>query len=548
MRKSIFKKDEEGKFIIDFANVDFDYYKAVANTDMSPFDRGAFIVLSFYEDDEGLFRDLKEKRLIESKNLQYRIKSLKKRYFDFAKKHLKAFNPSLTEEDTKESILAIIDEHQKVLEYVTLQSLAGKEELTQEDLERVEEKRKFMYDSLVGVKDIHAFVVSNFELCNFILTHKDYDELIQKAEKEKGKNKSKYSFHYDFLKKSLTHEQIDEARRIVLAYKKKFKLDNLSAVSDILAYCDMQTTESIFNRDREIIELVYEKEAEYKQDLEEKEREAKRKEEEKRRREEEARLKKEQAEKEKRKKESEKYMNFETYGTYGPRERVLPLALNFFGARGKTLTEVVGEEKMKGLFDTIKSINFRRNERPAIVIFSDCSREEALRVLEDFRKQAKDNGLEERVVEGITTEFGDELLFDENTSRPIILRGMFQDKLDYMRTYNKDKYPKLIGLNEDRSYLTYSLDGYKRSPKDLEKLRKSLKDYIGIIRYVELEDEEGTGILYGIPREKSPLRVRERVARYLDLKYHIDKKILGAFREAKKLAEYEIEEDDVTID
>ena len=548
MRKSIFKKDEEGKFIIDFANVDFDYYKAVANTDMSPFDRGAFIVLSFYEDDEGLFRDLKEKRLIESKNLQYRIKSLKKRYFDFAKKHLKAFNPSLTEEDTKESILAIIDEHQKALEYVTLQSLAGKEELTQEDLERVEEKRKFMYDSLVGVKDIHAFVVSNFELCNFILTHKDYDELIQKAEKEKGKNKSKYSFHYDFLKKSLTHEQIDEARRIVLAYKKKFKLDNLSAVSDILAYCDMQTTESIFNRDREIIELVYEKEAEYKQDLEEKEREAKRKEEEKRRREEEARLKKEQAEKEKRKKESEKYMNFETYGTYGPRERVLPLALNFFGARGKTLTEVVGEEKMKGLFDTIKSINFRRNERPAIVIFSDCSREEALRVLEDFRKQAKDNGLEERVVEGITTEFGDELLFDENTSRPIILRGMFQDKLDYMRKYNKDKYPKLIGLNEDRSYLTYSLDGYKRSPKDLEKLRKSLKDYIGIIRYVELEDEEGTGILYGIPREKSPLRVRERVARYLDLKYHIDKKILGAFREAKKLAEYEIEEDDVTID
>ena len=548
MRKSIFKKDEEGKFIIDFANVDFDYYKSVANTDMSPFDRGAFIVLSFYEDDEGLFRDLKEKRLIESKNLQYRIKSLKKRYFDFAKKHLKAFNPSLTEEDTKESILAIIDEHQKALEYVTLQSLAGKEELTQEDLERVEEKRKFMYDSLVGVKDIHAFVVSNFELCNFILTHKDYDELIQKAEKEKGKNKSKYSFHYDFLKKSLTHEQIDEARRIVLSYKKKFKVDNLSAVSDILAYCDMQTTESIFNRDREIIELVYEKEAEYKQDLEEKEREAERKEEEKRRREEEARLKKEQAEKEKRKKESEKYMNFETYGTYGPRERVLPLALNFFGARGKTLTEVVGEEKMKGLFDTIKSINFRRNERPAIVIFSDCSREEALRVLEDFRKQAKDNGLEERVVEGITTEFGDELLFDENTSRPIILRGMFQDKLDYMRTYNKDKYPKLIGLNEDRSYLTYSLDGYKRSPKDLEKLRKSLKDYIGIIRYVELEDEEGTGILYGIPREKSPLRVRERVARYLDLKYHIDKKILGAFREAKKLAEYEIEEDDVTID
>ena len=392
MRKSIFKKDEEGKFIIDFANIDFDYYKSVASTNTSAFDRAAFIVLSFYEDDEGLFRELKEKRLIDSRSLQYRTKSLKKRYFDFAKKHLKELNPLLAEEDTKENLLAIIDEYQKALEYVTLQSLVGKDELTQEDLERVEEKRKFMYDSLVGVKDIHAFVVSNVELCNFILTHKDYDELIQKAEREKGKNRSKYSFHYDFLKKSLTPEQIDEARRIVLAYKKKFKLDNLSAVSDILAYCDMQTTESIFNRDREIVELIYEKEGEYKQDLAEKEKEAKRKEEAKKRKEEESRLKKEQAEKEKRKKESEKYMNFETYGTYGPKERVLPLAIKFFGARGKTLTEVVGEDKIKGLFDIIKSIDFRRNERPAIVIFSDCSREEALRVLEDFRKKAKENG------------------------------------------------------------------------------------------------------------------------------------------------------------
>ena len=121
---------------------------------------------------------------------------------------------------------------------------------------------------------------------------------------------------------------------------------------------------------------------------------------------------------------------------------------------------------------------------------------------------------------------------------------MFQEKLDYMRAYNKEKYPKLISLNEDRSYLTYSLEGYKRSPKDLEKLRKSLKDYIGIIRYIEVEEDDGFGMLYGIPREKYPLRVRERVARYLDLKYQIDKKILGAFRDSKKLAEYEIDRDD----
>ena len=112
MRKSIFKKDEEGKFIIDFANVDFDYYKAVANTDMSPFDRGAFIVLSFYEDDEGLYRELKEKRLIESKSLVYRGKELKSRYIRFAKKNLIRYNPKLTEESTKDNILAILDEYE----------------------------------------------------------------------------------------------------------------------------------------------------------------------------------------------------------------------------------------------------------------------------------------------------------------------------------------------------------------------------------------------------------------------------------------------------
>ena len=545
MKKRIFESSEDGNFIINFANVDFDYYSKVANSDTAEFDTGSFIVLSFYEDDEGLYRELKEKRLIESKSLVYRGKELKSRYIRFAKKNLIRYNPKLTEESTKDNILAILDEYEKAFEYTVLQSLIGKTEITQVDLDRAEEKRKAMYESLTGVKDIHAFVASNFELVNFILNHKDYNERIEEEEKKKGKGKSKYSFHYDFLKKNLTPEQIDEARKIVLAYKKQFKLDNVTAVSDFFAYCEMQTTQAIFERDRQIVELFFEREAEYEKDLQAKELEAKRKEEEKKRREEEAKRRKEKSEEDKRRKEAEKYMNFETYGTYGPREKVLPLALNFFGRRGKTITEDVGEEDVNGIFEVIKGIKFRRNERPAIIIFSDCSREEALKVLADFREKAKANGFDERVVEGITTEYGEELIFDETTSRPIILRGMVERNLSFMRQHNKEKYPKLVEMNEDRSYLTYSLEGYKNSPKQLEKFRAGLKDYIGVIRYIE-DDENG--ILYGIPREKYPSRVRERVARYLGLKYQVDKKILDAFKNSKKLAEYEIDEDDVEID
>ena len=545
MKKRIFEKSEDGNFIINFANVDFDYYSKVANSDTAEFDTGSFIVLSFYEDDEGLYRELKEKRLIESKSLVYRGKELKSRYIRFAKKNLIRYNPKLTEESTKDNILAILDEYEKAFEYTILQYLIGKTEITQADLDRAEEKRKAMYESLTGVKDIHAFVASNFELVNFILNHKDYNERIEEEEKKKGKGKSKYSFHYDFLKKNLTPEQIDEARKIVLAYKKQFKLDNVTAVSDFFAYCEMQTTQAIFERDRQIVELFFEREAEYEKDLQAKELEAKRKEEEKKKREEEAKRRKEKSDEDKRRKEAEKYMNFETYGTYGPREKVLPLALNFFGRRGKTITEDVGEEDVNGIFEVIKGIKFRRNERPAIIIFSDCSREEALKVLADFREKAKANGFDERVVEGITTEYGEELIFDETTSRPIILRGMVERNLSFMRQHNKEKYPKLVEMNEDRSYLTYSLEGYKNSPKQLEKFRAGLKDYIGVIRYIE-DDENG--ILYGIPREKYPSRVRERVARYLGLKYQVDKKILDAFKNSKKLAEYEIDEDDVEID
>ena len=52
MKKRIFEKSEDGNFIINFANVDFDYYSKVANSDTAEFDTGSFIVLSFFSSHE----------------------------------------------------------------------------------------------------------------------------------------------------------------------------------------------------------------------------------------------------------------------------------------------------------------------------------------------------------------------------------------------------------------------------------------------------------------------------------------------------------------
>ena len=38
--------------------------------------------------------------------------------------------------------------------------------------------------------------------------------------------------------------------------------------------------------------------------------------------------------------------------------------------------------------------------------------------------------------------------------------------------------------------------------------------------------------------------VREKVGRFLDLKYHIDKKLLDAFNKSKKVKDYEIDKED----
>ena len=544
MKKNIFEKDEKGLYILVPENIDRLYFRGIATDENDLVDGSFFLSWMFLFDGPDLQKELSEKRIIERKSMTWSIKQVKGRLLDFSKRYLQKHNSKLTNEDTKENLLAIVDEYEKAIEYSCLHAHIGKEEFDESVLELVSEKRK-MIASLTGdSNDLRHFVNSNTDLIMFILKNKNYDQTITNFEGKNSKEKN-FKFHYDFMRKDLSKEQIDEIRDKLLSYKKKYKLSNAELISEFINYYELESTKRKVGKCKDLIELISKREEEYKVDLEKEAKEKKDKNKQAEDAKKQAELEKErrrmEAEKEKQKRLFEKYTNFEQNGTYGPKERVIPIALNFIGARGKTIVETIGEEKVKELFDAVKSVPLRQNERVAIIIFTECSKEEALRILTEFRESAKKHGVEERVVEGVTTEFGEELLFDENNSRTLLPKSAVKESLDFIRAYNLEKQPKLIELNLDRSYLTYSLEGYEGNEKELKKMNKDFEQCIGIIHY--LRDEENN-IVYGIPREKMPGKTRRRVARFLDLKYKIDKKILDAFRESKKLADYEIDQDD----
>lgn len=545
MKNRIFKKDEKGNYIIDFVNINRDYYSLIAHEDKPKLDRLSFFELSYFEEDRALYEKLKENRIIDVRGLAYRVKDAKRRLLSFSKEHLKKFNPELTDEETKENFSAILDEYGKAMQYRTLYTLLRKDEITDEDFLIIEEKRKMFYEITRDVSKQQSFTGYNFELIDFILKNKDYDskiEALKSSDKSKDKN---IVFHYEMYKKWLTPAEINEFRENVLKYKKKFGLNNEQAVEEMTALGDLELVDEVIKEKNEAFDLLFKRDAEYKIDLEnaEKEKAAKeaKREEEKRRRENEKKDRDAKLKAERMRKEFEKYTNFEINGTYGPKERVIPIGFNFFGRNGETVTETIGEEGVKSLFDKVKEINFRKNERPAIVIFSECVKDEALRVLEDFRAQAKKHGFDERIVEGIVTEFGDELVFDKDNSRKIVPKSQVERNLNGVREYNKERLPELIELNPDRSYLTYSTEKVGKSPKKVERFNRELGMNIGCIRYIKVESEN---VLYGIPREKYQFRIREKVGRFLDLKYHIDKKLLDAFNKSKKVKDYEIDKED----
>ena len=545
MKNRIFKKDEKGNYIIDFANIDRNYYSLISHEDKPKLDRLSFFELSYFEEDRALYENLKENRIIDVRGLASRVKDAKKRFLSFSKEHLKKFNPELTDKETEENFSAILDEYGKAMQYKTLYTLLGKDEITDEDFLIVEEKRKMFYEITRDITKQQSFTGYNFDLIDFILKNEDYDSKIEElksSDKSKDKN---IVFHYGMYRKWFSQTEINEFRDTVLKYKEKFGLNNEQALDEMTALGDLGTVDEAIKEKNEAFELLFKRDAEYKVDLEnaEKEKAAKeaKKEEEKRRREAEKKDRDARLKAERMRKEFEKYTNFEINGTYGPRERVIPIGFNFFGRDGETVTETIGEDGVKSLFDKVKEINFRRNERPAIVIFSECVKEDALRVLEDFRAQAKKNGFDERIIEGIVTEFGDELVFDKDNSRKIVSKNQVIRNLNVIREYNKEKLPDLIEQNPDRSYLTYSTEKIDKSPKSLESFDKELGMNIGCIRYVKLESENR---IYGIPREKYQFRVRCIVGRFLDLKYHIDDKLLDAFKKSKKVKEYEIDKED----
>lgn len=544
MKKNIFEKDKNNFFIIIPENIDRQYFKGIANDENDLVDGSFSLSWLFFIDGPDLQKELSEKRIIERKGLTWNIKLVKERLLNFSKRYLQKHNSKLTNEDTKENLLAIVDEYEKAIEYSCLYAHIGKEEFDESDLEVVYEKRKMIADLTGDKTRFRHFVNSNTELIMFILKNKNYDQIIMNFEEKNSKEKN-YKFQYDFLRRDLSKEQIDEIRDKLLLYKKKYKLSNTELLSEFINYYELESTKRRVVKCKDLIELISKREEEYKVDLEneEKEKENRKKQEEEAKKQ--AELEKErrkmEAEREKQRKLFEKYTNFEQNGTYGPKERVIPVALAFIGARGKTILETIGEERVKELFDTVKSVPLRQGERVAIIIFTECPKEDALKILTEFRESAKKHGVEERVVEGVTTEFGEELLFDENNSRTLLPKSAVKESLDFIRAYNLEKQPKLIELNLDRSYLTYSLEDYEGKEKELKKMNEDFEQCIGIIRY--LRDQENN-IIYGIPREKLFGKTRRRVARFLDLKYKIDKKILDAFRESKKLVEYEIDQDD----
>ena len=338
MKNRIFKKDEKGNYIIDFANINRDYYSLIAHEDKPKLDRLSFFELSYYEEDRALYENLKENRIIDVRGLAYRVKDAKRRLLSFSKEHLKKFNPELTDEETKENFSAILDEYGKAMQYRTLYTLLRKDEITDKDFLIIEEKRKMFYEITRDVTKQQSFTGYNFDLIDFILKNEDYDskiEALRSSDKSKDKN---IVFHYGMYKKWFTPAEIDEFRENVLKYKKKFGLNNEQAVDEMTALGDLELVDEVIKEKNEAFDLLFKRDAEYKIDLEnaEKEKAAKeaKREEEKRRRENEKKDRDAKLKAERMRKEFEKYTNFEINGTYGPKERVIPIGFNFFGRNG----------------------------------------------------------------------------------------------------------------------------------------------------------------------------------------------------------------------
>ena len=83
---------EETPAMLDEATHEFNKLTSIFNKKDIPFFVFSVLLQGAMKYFIKYLRELKEKRLIDSRSLQYRTKSLKKRYFDFAKKHLKELN------------------------------------------------------------------------------------------------------------------------------------------------------------------------------------------------------------------------------------------------------------------------------------------------------------------------------------------------------------------------------------------------------------------------------------------------------------------------
>ena len=540
----IFNIDEDGQIELNIDNIDESYLESVFYNSSDLINNGSisypqiFRILS-------LKNSLGQRRFIEDPFLKSQSRGLKKDLFSFYDKVLKPLTLEEVDEDSPEDIDYILEEYEKMTEHLLVVLLIRNGLIDDDNIELLEDKISELskINSGKSVDAVKSLTLYGYSMTLAVLKNKNFDEYIRNLPLDgKGQQKNRnlnIRYKYDLLTKEFSVQEIEEAKQVILGYKKKFQLKTLDeAIGDFVSIEDYLATMELIQSEREVFELIEEREEEYKRDLAEEEKRSQREEEEKRRKEEERKREEERKKLEAKQKEFEKYSNFEDNGTYGPKEIVIPIALNYFMKEGKTFSEILSEEEQKELFDKIKSLPLKKNERVALVIFSDLKKYEALRVLNDFRDLAEEHGVSGRLIEGITTEFGEELVFDEKNSRKINRWSKTGDTLGFIREHIKEHIPALTDDKPDVSYLRYTYDSM--TTKQFEKTEKQLREYIGMVGFLKVPDKN---MFIGIPREKMPFKVRKGVAKYLNLKYLINPKFLDAFSDSKRVDEYGIDDE-----
>ena len=527
MIKNIFKKDEKGNYIIDYDNLDLEYYRHVLADDRNTLENLSFIWcgLDFeHETTEQTFlENLRTKRMIDSKSLRRDISNRKSRLNDIIKEILQQHSPSFKLEDKTESYMLALSELEKFVEHKAVADLIGKEEITDEDKKLVEKKRKDIESMLSICENADLFFNQREDLIRFIELNKDFDSKI--TEKKASGKKYSFDLNYDYLKSGISVQDLSKIRLAFSKYRKKYGVDIEKACDEILAISRLDSIKEDIDKEREIFRLISEKEIEYKTDLENKEKLVQ---------DEEARKKAEEERKleEKRKREEEERKRKEEEHKKNKKESVKPLIITFMNSNGKRIIEQFPKQYLNELFDIIKKYDSSCDEKIVFIILTDGSKEEALKALMDLREEARANGANENRIEGVLSEWGKEFITDENTIIPLIDDEMVRKDLESLAKDNKKKFPMLKRKDNKKSFLTYSLEEYKDNPEEIEKIIADHKNKKK--RTITLVKDRNNTVMYGVPNINFIMMGKILLDGYFNKKYYAKGNAIEIFSAWKK--------------